>query len=78
MAKHFELIWGLPQCVSAIYGSHIPILGPEEYHTEYFNCKAWHSIILQAVVDGKGLFWNIFTWMPGSIHDARVQWLSAL
>ncbi|XP_073488862.1 uncharacterized protein [Aquarana catesbeiana] len=59
MADYFENRWGLPQCVGAIDGSHIQIIAPQEYHTDYFNRKGWHSIILQGVVDGKGLFWNV-------------------
>ncbi|KAL2084547.1 hypothetical protein ACEWY4_020065 [Coilia grayii] len=72
MADYFENRWGLPQCVGAIDGSHIPILAPQEYHTEYFNRKGWYSIILHAVIDGKGLFWDVFAGLPGSMHDARV------
>ncbi|KAJ4942406.1 hypothetical protein JOQ06_012272 [Pogonophryne albipinna] len=78
MAAYTENRWGLPQCVGAIDGSHIPILAPQEYHCDYFNRKGWHSIILQGVVDGKGHFWNVFAGMPGSLHDARVLRLSSL
>ncbi|KAA8578711.1 hypothetical protein FQN60_009233, partial [Etheostoma spectabile] len=78
MAAYTESRWGIPQCVGAIDGSHIPIIAPQEYHCEYFNRKGWHSIILQGVVDGKGLFWNVFAGLPGSIHDARVLRLSQL
>ncbi|XP_033998069.1 protein ANTAGONIST OF LIKE HETEROCHROMATIN PROTEIN 1-like [Trematomus bernacchii] len=78
MADYTENRWGLPQCVGAIDGSHIPILAPQEYHCDYFNRKGWHSIILQGVVDGKGHFWNVFAGMPGSLHDARVLRLSTL
>ncbi|XP_073689375.1 uncharacterized protein [Garra rufa] len=78
MAAYIENRWGLPQCVGAIDGSHIPILAPQEYHCDYFNRKGWHSIILQGVVDGKGLFWNVFAGLPGSLHDARVLRLSTL
>ncbi|XP_073491291.1 uncharacterized protein [Aquarana catesbeiana] len=63
MADYFENGWGLTQCVGAIDGSHIPIIAPLEYHTDYFNSKGWHSIILQGVVDGKGLFWNVNDWV---------------
>ena len=44
---------GLPQCVGAVDGCHIPILAPKEHHCDYFNRKNFHSIILQAVVDHK-------------------------
>ncbi|KAM9364221.1 uncharacterized protein KZ484_010498 isoform 2-T4 [Pholidichthys leucotaenia] len=78
MSAYIENRWGLPLCVGAIDGSHIPIIAPEECHTDYFNRKGWHSIILQGVVDGKGLFWNVFAGLPGSMHDARVLRLSRL
>lgn len=29
-------------------------------------------------MDGKGLFWNVFTGLPGSLHDAWVLILSTL
>ncbi|KAJ4918813.1 hypothetical protein JOQ06_022154 [Pogonophryne albipinna] len=78
MAAYTENRWGLPQCVGAIDGSHIPILAPQENHCDYFNQKGWHAIILQGVVDGKGHFWNVFAGMPGSMHDAQVLRLSTL
>ncbi|XP_037553127.1 protein ANTAGONIST OF LIKE HETEROCHROMATIN PROTEIN 1 [Nematolebias whitei] len=78
MALYIENRWGLPHCVGAIDGSHIPIIAPQHYHTDYFNRKGWHSIILQAVVDGRGQFWNVFAGLPGSLHDARVLRLSTL
>ncbi|XP_030262054.1 putative nuclease HARBI1 [Sparus aurata] len=43
-----------------------------EMATFFDNRKGWHSIILQDVVDGKGLFWNVCVGFPGSVHDARV------
>ncbi len=60
LSLYFEQRWGVTPMCGAIDGSHIPILAPQEYHTEYFNRKGWYSIVLQAVVDGKGLFWNVF------------------
>lgn len=72
MVTNSERRWGLPQCVGAIDGSHIPILGLEEYHTEYFNRKGWHSI------NGRGLFCNVFVGAPGSLCDARVLRWSGL
>ncbi|XP_052415715.1 uncharacterized protein zgc:113227 isoform X1 [Carassius gibelio] len=72
MADVFENRWNLPQCVGAIDGSHIPIIAPEKYPRDYFNRKGWHSIVMQAVVDGNGLFWDLCVGHPGSVHDARV------
>ncbi|XP_016122431.1 putative nuclease HARBI1 [Sinocyclocheilus grahami] len=72
MADVFENRWDVPQCVGAIDGSHIPIIAPEKYPRDYFNRKGWHSIVIQAVVDGKGLFWDLCVGHPGSVHDARV------
>ena len=38
----FEHKWGYPQCAGAVDGSHIPIIAPTEFHTDFFNCKGWH------------------------------------
>lgn len=53
--RGFKTRWGCPQCAGAIDGSHIPVIAPSEDHTDYFNRKGWHSVILQAVVDHR--FW---------------------
>ena len=50
----------------------IPIIAPVKFHTDYFNRKGWHSIILQGVVDACYLFTDINVGWPGSVHDARV------
>ena len=55
MATFFQNRWRVPQCVGAIDGSHIPMLAPEENPCDYYNRKGWHSVVLQAVVDGKGM-----------------------
>uniref|UniRef100_A0A3Q2P9W2 DDE Tnp4 domain-containing protein n=1 Tax=Fundulus heteroclitus TaxID=8078 RepID=A0A3Q2P9W2_FUNHE len=68
----FKHRWGFPQCGGAIDGSHIPIIAPEENHTDYFNRKQWHSVILQGVVDHRFCFTNIYAGWPGSVHDDRV------
>uniref|UniRef100_A0A3B3R9Y3 DDE Tnp4 domain-containing protein n=1 Tax=Paramormyrops kingsleyae TaxID=1676925 RepID=A0A3B3R9Y3_9TELE len=78
MATFFEQRFRLPQCISAIDGKHIHIISPTDYHTEYFNWKGWHSIVLQGVVDGRGLFWHVSAGYPGSMHDARVLHVSEL
>ncbi|KAJ8390024.1 hypothetical protein AAFF_G00111850 [Aldrovandia affinis] len=72
MATAFERQWDVPQCIGAIDSSHIPIIAPKEFHRDYFNCKDWHSIVLQAVVDANGLFWDVCVGFPGSASDADV------
>ena len=47
----FRAMSGLPQCVGAVDGCHIPILAPKENHCDYFNRKSFHSIVLQGTVD---------------------------
>ncbi|XP_073474162.1 uncharacterized protein [Aquarana catesbeiana] len=75
------------RCVQDFCKAVCTLLAPEIVHfpgreklkdmADYFgNRKGWHSIILQGVVDGKGLFWNVNVGEPGSLHDARVLRLS--
>ena len=40
-------------CGGAIDGTHIPILAPQEDHSDYLNRKNVHSIILQGVCDDR-------------------------
>lgn len=63
---------GFPQCGGAIDGTHVPIIAPPQHHTDYYNRKGWHSMIVQAVVDHEYKFMDIMAGWPGSVHDARV------
>lgn len=70
--------WQFPQCAGALDGTHIPILAPAENHTDYFNRKGFHSVVMQALVDYRYRFMDIYIGWPGSVHDARVLTNSAL
>ncbi|XP_065891631.1 uncharacterized protein [Dysidea avara] len=70
--REFETLWGFPQTVGAIDGSHIPILKPQECPSDYYNRKGFYSIIVQAVVDSQGRFIDVNIGWPGKVHDARV------
>ena len=48
-----------PLCAGVIDGTHIPIISPEEYPSDYYNCKGFHSIIMQGMVDNRGHFTEI-------------------
>lgn len=68
----FESLWGFPQVVGAIDGTHIPILHPHDSPSDYFNRKSFYSIIMQAVVDSRCCFMDVNIGWPGKVHDARV------
>ena len=68
----FETWWGFPQAAGAIDGSHIPIIRPDESESDYYNRKGYYSIIVQGMVDFRGLFMDVYIGWPGKVHDARV------
>ena len=76
--RRMKSIAGLPNVIGAIDGSHVQIKAPKTCHEDYFNRKQNYSINLQGTVDGTGMFIDISTGWPGSMHDARVLRLSSL
>ena len=46
--------------------------------SDYYNRKGNYSIIMQAMVDFRGLFMDVYIVWPGKVHDARVFVNSAL
>ncbi|XP_074857124.1 2-Hydroxyacid oxidase 2 isoform X5 [Carettochelys insculpta] len=63
---------GFPNCFGALDGTHIPICTPHHSGGRYLNRKGYHSVVLQALVDSRGRFQDIYVCWPGSTHDARV------
>ena len=52
---------------------HIPILRPSgNSGSDYFNRKGFYSIIMQAVVDYRGIFFDVYLGWPGKVYNARV------
>ncbi|XP_064165459.1 uncharacterized protein LOC135240108 [Anguilla rostrata] len=78
MAALFEREWGVPQCVGVVDSSHVPIIAPKELHRDYCNSRDLHSVVLQAAVDARGLFWNVCAGFPGGASDADVLRRSSL
>ena len=68
----FKSKWGVPHCIGAIDGCHIPIASPAMNRTDHYNRKGWYSMILQGVVDHSYRFIDVNIDWPGSVHDARV------
>ena len=43
----FEEQMGFPQAAGAVDGTHnIPIIRPNEYHTDYYNRKGFYSLVM--------------------------------
>ena len=68
----FEWRWGFPQAAGAIDGTHIPILKPHHSAADYYCRKGYYSLLMQALVDYRGIFMNVYIGWPGKTHDARV------
>ena len=64
----FETCWGFSQVAGAIDGTHIHIICPSESASNYYNHKGYYSIIMQAVVDHKGLFLDAYIGWPGKVQ----------
>ena len=72
IVEGFETCWDFPQAAGAIDDSHIPKIRPDESASDYYNPKGYYSIIMQAMVDFRGLFMDLYIGWPGKVHDARV------
>ena len=70
--NEFKVKWGVPQCIGAIDGCHVPISAPSHLHTDYYNRKGWYSMLIQGLVDANYCFLDVCVGWPGSVHDARV------
>uniref|UniRef100_A0A3B5KDL7 DDE Tnp4 domain-containing protein n=1 Tax=Takifugu rubripes TaxID=31033 RepID=A0A3B5KDL7_TAKRU len=64
-----------PQCAGAIGTTHIPVSPvalSRDRPDDYLNERGWHSVILQAVVDHKACFTDVYAGWPGSTSSASV------
>jgi hypothetical protein len=80
--EKFRDITGVPNICGAIDGTHIPLLTRPDAHitpisADFFNCKKFHSVLLQAVCDIDKIFWNVCAGQPGGVHDVgQFRWSS--
>nr|XP_025037961.1 protein ALP1-like [Pelodiscus sinensis] len=69
---------GFPNCAGAIDGTHIPIRAPEHRVAQHINRKGYFSMVLQALVDHRGRFTDIFVGWLGRADNAHIFWNSSL
>ena len=55
-AQEFQDLHQIPYVVGEVDGSYIHIIGPQLHAPNYYNCKGFHSVILQGMVLAKCLF----------------------
>ena len=72
MAKNFEEIWQIPNCIGALDGKYIAIKAPSGERSSYYNYKHFHSIILLALVDANLKFLYVDGGANGRSGDAGV------
>lgn len=58
--------------IGAIDGTHIKIQKPKHNQDSYINRNGYHSLLMQAVVNDKKQFIDVYCGEPGSLHDARL------
>ncbi|XP_071635582.1 putative nuclease HARBI1 [Temnothorax longispinosus] len=76
-AEEFEQIAGFPGVVGCIDGTFINIRTPiHKIKSTYVNRHDITSLTLQAICDANQKFLDVFTGVPGKIHDARTFSLS--
>uniref|UniRef100_A0A8C4FA24 DDE Tnp4 domain-containing protein n=1 Tax=Dicentrarchus labrax TaxID=13489 RepID=A0A8C4FA24_DICLA len=71
-ATSFQHTSGLEGVIGAIDGCHIRIQRPPIRGGDYMNRKSYYSVLLQGIVNAEGRFINVFTGIPGRVHDARL------
>lgn len=68
----FYRLCGIRAIIGAIDGCHIKIQRPAIRGGDYLNRKGFYSLLLQGTVDDQGRFLDIFTGVPGKVHDSRM------
>ena len=63
---------GLPPCIGAIDGTHIPIKAPPNHHEHYIKRKGFHLMQLQVMCDNDMVFTDVYCGWPGAADDTHV------
>ena len=68
----FQQRWQFPHCAGAYRWNPHPHHCAKEQSTGLLESKQFYSILMQAVVDHRYLFRDIYIGWPGSVHNASV------
>ena len=72
VCEQFERKWNFPHALGAIDGKHVRIRKPRSAHSDYFNYKKFHSIILLAVADANYKFLYVNCGAKGRAGDSGI------
>lgn len=72
IAKSFEEISQMPNCIGSIDGKHCRIKCPPNAGSIYYNYKHFHSVVLMAVADSKCNFILIDVGAYGRANDSSI------
>uniref|UniRef100_K7FJU3 DDE Tnp4 domain-containing protein n=1 Tax=Pelodiscus sinensis TaxID=13735 RepID=K7FJU3_PELSI len=67
-----------PNCRGALDATHIPVRAPEHQAAHLMNRKGYCSIVLQALVDHRACFLDVYAGWSGRAHDSRILRSSGL
>ncbi|XP_051253650.1 putative nuclease HARBI1 [Dicentrarchus labrax] len=70
IADFFLHSYGIPQCIGVLDTMQITVIKPPHYQSEPPNRESYLAILLQAVVDGNGMFWDLSTSCPTWVNDS--------
>lgn len=77
LSDEFKQIADFPNVIGCIVGTSIPITTPvKKIKSTYVNRHDTPAITLQGICDYRKCFLDVFTGIPGKIHDSRVLKLS--